>query len=1359
MVDIVRGALLAFARLHVLHHASEEPIFGVGMMRELRRHGYAMGPGTLYPLLHRLETDGLLVAHARVVEGKARKYYVITPRGRKVLATIAPKIAELADEVLPESHARPRGPPIPAPRKDVAHARQRPATHVVATWSCPGLPRLTPCGNAASHRANASTGSHGHRDCLVLAGTHGRAPRPRPDPKNPHDPDFAHVLPLVLLTLAVAAPAQPVKQTPITVEVVNDSGLSDAQVYLLVTGQDLGNTPAGQPGTYYPFSVSNVAVSPSGLVVGATGALSTANGANNPAAAMPLFVAASASPVAMAFSPAAIPADNATTSTLTITLPDSGTAPGSTLVQPFVVTMPPGVTISPAQDTGHCGITTVTASQITIGPGSSIPSGGCSIVVTVTASAAGNHALWTPWLQTGGNFAPTVAPFAATNAATGVAAVFSPATVTAGGTTTLTLTLPNAGNATTLAGNFVTTMPGSLVIATQPAPATTCAAPPTVTATTITLPAGTPLANGGCTITVPVVASSTSGALSSLTPTGATVPSPYTGKSLPVYSFTMTTVGSGNLYLSYNAPLTVPTSPTVRTPTRFQSVEFSYSAAIASNGDLTSIDFFGIPLELSTHDPSDKERALAKDRVTYYTSTPTLLGAMLAANPELQCAILRTDGAPFDPNNPMTNFARIVGPNQVAAGGTPPVTNCPATAPSGWTGGTWPPVPPAGSPWPYPSFASYLDSLAAAPAYTFTEADTNIISSYTFDYAGTVLKMGPVTVSATTSALTTAAGTAPAASSPLTVIPGTTTGASAPTMTFVPATIGAGGSSTLTISLPNATGAAYTLAAPFYDVMPPGAIITSIPAGGTCTGVALSPATAPVQIALGAGTSIPTGGCTIVVTVTSARVGTYTNTTSMLQPTGAAAMPLAAAPLTVLAATTSQLSSSIVPGTIAPGGSATWRISFGHTGSAATTLTAPFAATLPAGVTTTSGNSGSCTGATVSATQVGLPSGTTIPAGGCTIVATITSSAQGGVNGTLPSCLDPKLAADGWLIRMTGTTTASGLPSNADLCIPLARHDVGYGSADFVVYGAAQNCETLGLASNGVLQPCSDMNAAALGAVTNSVYGWMQADVLSALNFGYMNGAADATFGSGQSAGLVRRAAGAVPVRPGTYQPAGRLLQRLGRDDVQPLRCVRLRVLGSQWPAFARHRVPDRRRHAARLDPARHAAGRADGHDEPAGRLRGRADGHLHARAVVALGRECRPLHRHVVAAVCDAVGEGVAGVRHGDLQPRRPHARYAVHGHRARGRHESGAPVESEDPVVRGPGVRDDAGSDAGPRRRQRVLPVRLQLECARVHGDRRVAADADDGRPDRHAVGRHVHDSETDADLRWPDRRPAPR
>jgi DNA-binding PadR family transcriptional regulator len=105
MADLVRDVFLAFARMHILHHAGEERIFGVGMMKELSRHGYRLGPGTLYPLLHRLEEDGLLASETGVVNGKARKYYVITRKGKRALDRIRPKLGELVRETLPDVEA------------------------------------------------------------------------------------------------------------------------------------------------------------------------------------------------------------------------------------------------------------------------------------------------------------------------------------------------------------------------------------------------------------------------------------------------------------------------------------------------------------------------------------------------------------------------------------------------------------------------------------------------------------------------------------------------------------------------------------------------------------------------------------------------------------------------------------------------------------------------------------------------------------------------------------------------------------------------------------------------------------------------------------------------------------------------------------------------------------------------------------------------------------------------------------------------------------------------------------------------------------------------------------------------------
>jgi DNA-binding PadR family transcriptional regulator len=99
---LVRDIYLAFVRIHVLHHAAEGPIYGVEMIEELTRHGYQIGPGTMYPTLHALREKGYLAEERRVVGGKVRKYYHITETGRQALALVRPKIRELVGEVLVE---------------------------------------------------------------------------------------------------------------------------------------------------------------------------------------------------------------------------------------------------------------------------------------------------------------------------------------------------------------------------------------------------------------------------------------------------------------------------------------------------------------------------------------------------------------------------------------------------------------------------------------------------------------------------------------------------------------------------------------------------------------------------------------------------------------------------------------------------------------------------------------------------------------------------------------------------------------------------------------------------------------------------------------------------------------------------------------------------------------------------------------------------------------------------------------------------------------------------------------------------------------------------------------------------------
>jgi len=100
MVD--REFFLGFIKIHILYHASKEPIFGVEIAEELARHGYSISPGTLYPVLHRLEKEGLMESSSRVVNGKVRKYYQATAEGKLVLEQSKRKIRELVTEVIEE---------------------------------------------------------------------------------------------------------------------------------------------------------------------------------------------------------------------------------------------------------------------------------------------------------------------------------------------------------------------------------------------------------------------------------------------------------------------------------------------------------------------------------------------------------------------------------------------------------------------------------------------------------------------------------------------------------------------------------------------------------------------------------------------------------------------------------------------------------------------------------------------------------------------------------------------------------------------------------------------------------------------------------------------------------------------------------------------------------------------------------------------------------------------------------------------------------------------------------------------------------------------------------------------------------
>jgi PadR family transcriptional regulator PadR len=96
---ILLGGMIRF---HILYHASHGPIFGLGIIEELAHHGYKLSAGTIYPILHGMEKDGLLTSEQMFIEGRNRRTYVATKEGVEILSSAKAKVWELFRELFEE---------------------------------------------------------------------------------------------------------------------------------------------------------------------------------------------------------------------------------------------------------------------------------------------------------------------------------------------------------------------------------------------------------------------------------------------------------------------------------------------------------------------------------------------------------------------------------------------------------------------------------------------------------------------------------------------------------------------------------------------------------------------------------------------------------------------------------------------------------------------------------------------------------------------------------------------------------------------------------------------------------------------------------------------------------------------------------------------------------------------------------------------------------------------------------------------------------------------------------------------------------------------------------------------------------
>jgi DNA-binding PadR family transcriptional regulator len=95
---VIREFLLGFWKIHILHHADEDGVYGQWMLEELHRHGYRLSPGTLYPMLTRMAQRGWLRA-SEPKRANGPRVYRLTSRGREVLVQVRHALDELYREV------------------------------------------------------------------------------------------------------------------------------------------------------------------------------------------------------------------------------------------------------------------------------------------------------------------------------------------------------------------------------------------------------------------------------------------------------------------------------------------------------------------------------------------------------------------------------------------------------------------------------------------------------------------------------------------------------------------------------------------------------------------------------------------------------------------------------------------------------------------------------------------------------------------------------------------------------------------------------------------------------------------------------------------------------------------------------------------------------------------------------------------------------------------------------------------------------------------------------------------------------------------------------------------------------------
>ncbi len=97
LIQELRRGVIALAVLSQL----QEEQYGYSVMKSLADKGFEVDQGTLYPLLRRLESQGLLESIWRIEDSRPRRYYVISAEGRRILPKLREEWARIQETVKP----------------------------------------------------------------------------------------------------------------------------------------------------------------------------------------------------------------------------------------------------------------------------------------------------------------------------------------------------------------------------------------------------------------------------------------------------------------------------------------------------------------------------------------------------------------------------------------------------------------------------------------------------------------------------------------------------------------------------------------------------------------------------------------------------------------------------------------------------------------------------------------------------------------------------------------------------------------------------------------------------------------------------------------------------------------------------------------------------------------------------------------------------------------------------------------------------------------------------------------------------------------------------------------------------------